>query len=120
MKNYLFVIMLGYACVFSDIVHSNDHSDQEYYSYIWGSYNADAFVANIIALYGTGLVVIAITPVICVSALAGCCFCSGSLHVRALKGAAIPGALAALVYSALGADMWYNWRMGNVVGGSGP
>ncbi|WP_257265643.1 hypothetical protein [Endozoicomonas sp. ONNA2] len=120
MKNYFFIIMLGYTSVFSDIVHSNDYYDQEYYSYIWGTYNADSLVANIIALYGTVLVAIAIAPVIGIGALAGCCLCSGSLHVRALKGAAIPGVLAALVASALEADMWYRWRMGEFSGDSLP
>ncbi len=126
MKTFLFVIILGYMSIFPNAVYSNDdhdqidpvHIDYSREPILWGLYDKESFLKSLIALFTTGLVIFWVTPGTCIGAVAGCCFCSGSFHVRALKGAAILGGLSACVFSPLAAVGLYNWWIGNVEGGS--
>ncbi len=126
MKTYLFVIILGYMSIFPNAVYSNDdhdqvdpvHIDYSREPILWGLYDGESFVKSVVALFTTGFVIFWVTPGTCIGAGLGYCFFSGSPHVRALKGAAILGGLSACVFSVSTAIGLYNWRIGNVEGGS--
>ncbi|WP_448215707.1 hypothetical protein [Endozoicomonas sp. 2B-B] len=137
MKNFLFVIMLGYVSVFSGAVFSSGGSDHGNYNYgccddddnfgpdshgkkpvLWGLYTAESFLKTLVALFGTGVVVYIVTPHAFIGAVTGYCIYYGSPHIRALRGALIYGGLAACVYSPRVGIMLYDWSRGNVEGGS--
>ncbi|WP_422136877.1 hypothetical protein [Endozoicomonas sp. ALD040] len=147
MKNYLFVIMLGYTSVFSSTARSNDvcvvprsydqkpmlsglydeeNSNDDYvvpHSHnrepmLWGLYDEISLRRTLLALHAMGLVVYWVIPRACLGAAGGYYFFSGSPHIRALKGAAILGGLSACAFSTAAGVMLYNCRIDNVKEGS--
>ncbi len=122
MKNYLFVMMLGYMSVFSNTVYSNvgnhngsyDHIDYSREPILWGLYDGESLMKTVVALFSTGLVVFWVTPHACIGAVTGYCIYSGSPHVRALRGALIHGGISACVYSPVIGVSVYKWSRGDV------